>query len=218
MKWLLLVHIGVVGYWLGAELVINSTYRLACFANDLSLAARTKLMDHVIRVDQHVRYALVLQMTFGLILAITQGYIPAGEDAVFLIAILGAVFLSFVEVVHRLRWHAWGPTLALADRALRYILIAVFLVMSVGTLDAISPIAFWLRVKLAAFAAVMACGIGIRLVLRKQFRAWATMAVRGATPEGNLVIRKGYIHATSILALLWLFIGLIIWLSVSKPS
>ena len=52
--WLLAAHIVVLGYWLGSELVINSTYRLVSFADDMSFAERDRLMNHVMHVDQHV--------------------------------------------------------------------------------------------------------------------------------------------------------------------
>lgn len=53
ISWLLAAHIAVLGYWLGAELVINSTYRLVCFADDMPFAQRDQLMDHVMAIDQH---------------------------------------------------------------------------------------------------------------------------------------------------------------------
>ena len=65
---LLVAHIAVLGYWLGSELVINSTYRYVCYGRHIPFAERSRLMEHVMHVDQHVRYALVLQagMGFGL--------------------------------------------------------------------------------------------------------------------------------------------------------
>ena len=60
-KTLLVAHIVVLGYWLGADLVINSTYRYVSWSHGMPFAERSRLMDHVMHVDQHVRYALVLQ-------------------------------------------------------------------------------------------------------------------------------------------------------------
>ena len=75
---LLAIHIAVLGYWLGSEFVINSEYRYVCRTPSLPFAERNKLMEHVLDVDQHVRYALVLQAVLGTILAALIGYIPGG--------------------------------------------------------------------------------------------------------------------------------------------
>lgn len=76
---LLVIHIAVLGYWLGAELVINSTFRYVCYETSVPFTKRSRLMNHVMRVDQHVRYALILQATLGTALAALQGIIPGGE-------------------------------------------------------------------------------------------------------------------------------------------
>ena len=62
---LLVFHIAVLGYWLGSELVINSTYRHVAWAADMPFEQRDRLMDHVMDADQHVRYALLLQLMLG---------------------------------------------------------------------------------------------------------------------------------------------------------
>ena len=62
---LLVAHIAVLGYWLGSELVINHTYRYVSWSAGMPFAERDRLMDHVMDVDQHVRYALVLQLRPG---------------------------------------------------------------------------------------------------------------------------------------------------------
>jgi hypothetical protein len=44
----------------------------------LPFAERDRLMDHVMDVDQHVRYALVLQAGLGTMFAAAYGYFPGG--------------------------------------------------------------------------------------------------------------------------------------------
>ena len=78
---LLVAHIAVLGYWLGSELVINSTYRYVAYGRHIPFAERNRLMEHVMHVDQHVRYALVLQAGLGFGLATLYGMIPGGEPS-----------------------------------------------------------------------------------------------------------------------------------------
>ena len=70
---LLVAHIAVLGYWLGAELVINSTYRYVSWSAAMPFPERDRLMQHVMDVDQHVRYALVLQAGLWLLIGAIVG-------------------------------------------------------------------------------------------------------------------------------------------------
>ncbi len=216
-EWLLIAHIAVLGYWLGSELVINSVYRYVSYSDDMPFAERTRLMDHVMHVDQHVRYALVLQTTLGTMLASLYGYIPGGEPVALAAAGVGLCWLGYIEVIHRMRNHEIGHTLARIDRASRYVLITGLVLIALGLVGGEWPIPLWLRWKLAAFACVMACGIGIRFVLITLFQTWTIMAEQGVLPEYNVLIRQTYMRATSLLVLLWAFIAIILFLSIAKP-
>lgn len=217
MIWFWVMHIAVLGYWLGSELVINSTYRFACYADDMPFKDRARLMDHVMHVDQHVRYALVLQATLGLMLSVSYGFIPGDQTVIIAIAVCGLLWLGFVEAVHRLRKQPAGKKLARIDRISRYLLLLVLLAMALGVLGGDWPLPGWLRWKLAAFAGVVASGVGIRLALIAHFRTWSEMAKEGVTPERNATIKRCYIRATSVLGVLWVFIAVIVYLSVAKP-
>ena len=216
--WLLAAHVVILGYWLGSELVINSTYRYVCYNERMPFEERSHLMDHVMDVDQHVRYALVLQASLGTTLAALYGYIPGGDVLATSAAIFGAVWLIFVEIAHRLRKAPNGKTLGSIDIASRYLLIAVFLSVAAGLIGDNWNMPGWLRVKLALFAGVIACGVGIRFALIAHFKTWAIMARDGQSSETNAIIKKTYVTATSILVLLWIFILAIAVLSLWKPS
>jgi len=215
---LLVAHIAVVGYWLGSELVINSTYRYVVRAAALPFAERDRLMDHVMDVDQHVRYALVLQAALGTALAALSELVPGGETVAWVALGVGAAWLAFVEAIHKLRGSPAGATLAAIDRGSRYVLMALLIGIALGLVGGGWALPTWLRWKLAAFAGVMACGVGIRLSLIGHFRTWAEMCRDGSTPEREATVWRLYVRATSILVLLWVFIGVAVALSVGKPG
>ncbi len=214
---LLVMHIAVLGYWLGSELVINSTYRYVAYGSDMPFAERSRLMEHVMHVDQHVRYALVLQVGLGFALAAYYGYLPGGEASALAAGLFAALWLGFVEVTHRARHSRLGARLGTIDRVSRYVLMALFVAIALGLIGGGWGMPFWLRVKLALFAGVMASGIGIRLALISHFRTWALMAEQGVTDERNAIIRRTYVKATSVLLVLWLFIIAIVAISIWKP-
>lgn len=216
-QWLLIAHIAVLGYWLGAELVINSTYRYVCYADEMPVVERTRLMNHVMRVDQHVRYALVLQVSLGTALAALLGFFPGGRALLVAAAFGGVIWLMFVEAVHRAQDENVATALARIDRAFRYLLVVVCLGIGLGLIGADWAAPAWVRWKILLFAGVVLCGVGIRLVLIRQFRAWRTMQREGSGPAVNTAIRKTYNQAMSVLVLLWIFIAAIVGVSAWKP-
>lgn len=208
----------MLGYWLGAELVINSTYRYVAYGSDIPFPERSRLMQHVMHVDQHVRYALILQAGLGVALSALYGWVPGGTATAWAAAVLAAAWLAFVEVVHRLRLTARGKRLAKLDRGMRYLLIALLLAIAFGMVGGGWSMPSWLRLKLGLFAGVVASGVGIRLALLGHFRTFAKMAKEGADEESNAIVRKIYVRATSILVLLWVFIAALVVVSVWKPA
>jgi predicted outer membrane lipoprotein len=218
VQWLLVAHIVVLGYWLGTEIVINGTYRYVAYGDRMPFDERSRLMEHVMNADQHVRYALVLQATLGTTIAALYGYVPGGTTLAIAAGILGALWLVFVELVHQLRHKESGRKLAAVDRASRYGLMAVLLAIALGLLGGAWPMPGWLRWKLALFAGAMMCGVGIRFALIEHFRTWAIMRKDGPTPETNAIIRRTYVRGTSVLVLLWVFVSAMTMLTMFKPS
>ena len=214
---LLVTHVVVLGYWLGAEFVINSGYRYVCLAANLPFEQRDKLMDHVLDVDQHVRYALVLQIGLGTILAILYGFIP-GSDAIALgVALITLVWLVFVEVIHRKRKEPMSALLGFIDRSIRYIAMMGLTIFGVSGLITKTSIPAWLAWKLLLFAAVILCGVGIRYSIIEFYRTWAKINRDGSTPEHEQSIWVIYKYGTGILMVLWVFVFAIAVLSVWKP-
>ena len=215
---LLVAHIAVLGYWLGSELVINSTYRYVSYGSHIPFAERDRLMEHVMHVDQHVRYALVLQAGLGFALAALYGLVPGAGTTAAVAGVLCVLWLGFVEAVHRLRHGRVGVMLGRIDRGSRYVFMALLLALATGLLGGSWDMPAWLRWKLALYAGVMASGVGIRLALISHFRTWKMMAQEGPTDTTNAIIRRTYIRATSVLGVLWLFIAAIVVVSIWKPA
>lgn len=218
IKTLLVLHVAVLGYWLGAELVINAMSRYVCLSGSMPMNERTRLMHQVMHVDQHVRYALVIQFGLGFAIAALFGYVPGGTTTAIAVGVFAAIWLTYVEVIHWLRHQPIGKRLAAFDRYSRYVLMAGLFAIAIGLIGGEWNLPFWIRVKLALFAAVMACGVGIRLSVLARFRTWAVMQRDGVTDEHNAIVKRTYFISTSILVLLWLMIFTMVGISIYKPS
>jgi hypothetical protein len=211
-KVLLALHIAVLGYWLGADLVINSEYRFVVNRSDLPVAARDALMDHVMEVDQHVRYALVLQAMLGAMLLAATGLAPAAFGWIALLA--GAAWLALVEVTQRARKQPRGAVLARIDRTLRYAVAALLVILAIALTDWPG----WLRIKLALFAGVIGCGVLIRFALIRHFTVWQALVANGPTPDREAQLRAIYLRASGVLLVLWTLVLTIAALAVIKPA
>jgi hypothetical protein len=215
---LLLAHVLVVGYWLGAELVINSTYRYVAFSAGMPFAERDRLMDHVMDVDQHVRYALVLQAGIGTALAALLGYFPGGSATAWAAAAGATAWLVLVEATHRARRRPIGARLAATDRAVRWLAIAALGGLAGAAALGSAPFPRWFGWKLVLLAGVVASGLGIRHALARFFAAWGTLARDGSTPGTERSVRAACLRATGVLGLLWLCIAGVAGLSLLKPA
>lgn len=209
---LLALHIAVLGYWLGSELVINSEYRFVVRRADLLVAARDAMMDHLMQADQHVRYALVLQAALGTMLMAGMGLMPGA--LMWLAPLAGLGWLALVEAAHRMRKLPGGQRLAQIDRILRYAVAAVLVVAAAAMPDWPG----WLRIKLALFAGVIGCGVLIRFQLIRHFAVWGEIVAQGATSERETRLGAIYRRATGVLLILWSLIAAIALLAVFKMA
>lgn len=214
---LLVLHIATLGYWLGSELVINATSRYVCLSGDMPMKERTRLMHHVMDVDQHVRYALVIQFGLGFAMAALLGYLPGGTATAIGFGLFAAAWLAYIETIHWLRHKPVGKTLAAIDRRSRYVLMVGLVAVAVGVIGGDWNLPLWIKLKLGLFACVMACGVGIRLSVLARFREWAVMQRDGASAHSNAIVKRTYFISTAILVLLWLMIFTMVGISIAKP-
>jgi len=104
------------------------------------------------------------------------------------------------------------------DLPLRYIAILVLLSLSVSALTGSFTLPVWLAWKLALFAGVIACGLGIRIQLLQFYKVWGLMDKEGSSDAYEISIRQTYVKATAILIAIWVCIAGIVVLSVMKAS
>ena len=218
---LLVAHIIVLGYWLGSDLVINSTFRHLCYSESMPFEYRDGLMDHVLNVDQHVRYALILQLGLGTSVAAFRGYLPGMERTALIAGIFTLTWLALVELTHRLRKSPSATKLAGVDRGIRYVMLVVLLIMGLGTLFGLLPLEFvptWLSWKLVLFAGVILCGVAIRFEVIRFYKVWQEIRDSGSNLQLEGEIQGTYVRSRTILILLWSAIAGMVILSVWKPQ
>jgi hypothetical protein len=215
---ILSLHVLVMGYWIGSDLVVNALTHYVARASSLPGPERKRLWDFLLHVDQHPRNALILSVPLGFTLSAQVGLVRLDNVALAALWIVSALWLAFMWLTHWQRSAASGPALARWDWRSRYVLIAFFLGVGVKSLVTGSPLdAPWLAWKVILFAGVLGCGIGIRYYIRDAYRAWPRIWAGQGTDEDERIVRTAMDRGTYVLWCLWALLFVIGWLGAAKP-
>lgn len=215
-RWL---HVLVMGYWLGSDIVVNAVTHYTTHAERLTPAERDRLWRFLLQIDQHPRNAMILSVPLGFTLAEQLGLVPFGGAGLGLVWTASALWFAFMWLVHLRSGTASGPALRAWDWRLRCLLIALFGGLggySLATGHAVA--APWLAAKLVLFAGVIACGLRIRYYIGRVVEAWPAFLRSGSTPGFEQRIRAAMWRGTRVLWLLWAQLFAIGYLGAARPG
>jgi hypothetical protein len=216
LDWL---HVLVMGYWIGSDLVVNQLTHYITRASQLPGRERQRLWDFLLDVDQHPRNALILSVPIGFSLAAMLGLSPIVGPWLLLLWLASAAWFGFMWLVHWRRHEPSGKMLGAWDWRFRYLLIAAFALTGIISLVRGEPFtSSWLAWKLILFAGVLACGIGIRYYIRLAYGVLPAIAADRAGERENGLFRDCMRRATWVLWLLWAQLLAIALLGVIKPT
>jgi hypothetical protein len=215
VKWL---HVLVMGYWIGSDLVVNQLTHYVTHATALDGQERTRLWSFLLHVDQHPRNALILSVPLGFSLAAWLGISPIAGGWLVLLWALSALWLAFMWYVHLRRDAPSGPRLRAWDWRWRYLLIGACLVTGAWSLTTGSPFTErWLALKILLFGGVLACGVVIRHYIRAVVRVWPAIQQGRSTPLTEAAVRTAMTRGTWVLAVLHVQLFAIAYLGLFKP-
>jgi hypothetical protein len=216
---ILWLHVLVMGYWIGSDLVVNQLTHYVTHAQTLPGAERTRLWDFLMDVDQHPRNALILSVPLGLTLAAMMGLTPLTANGLIVTWVLSTAWFVHMWIVHLKGHSPAGPALRRWDWRLRYLLIAACIVTGGWSLVTGWPFgAAWLAWKVILFGGVMSCGIGIRHYIRRVYELWPEIAADRTTDVIEKEVRVAMWRATYVLWGLWFLLFVIGWLGVVQPE
>ncbi|MCY4427604.1 MAG: hypothetical protein OXC05_11315 [Halieaceae bacterium] len=197
-------HIIAMVYWLGGDLgtffaskqVIN---------RGLSPQARQTALKIMLACDQGPKIAMPLIFVFGVHLASLQNVMalpPWGLAAVWLVSLW---WLGNVLYLHHYAGKPLTQWLAKFDLYFRMVVVLVLLAWSVRHLsDAGSATANWVIYKLLVFAALVGCGIGIRIYLRPFVPAFGRMMREGSSRETDDIMHGALMRCRPLVWCIWL--------------
>ena len=208
-----LFHLLLFVYWLGGDL---GTYYASRFVvrDDLAPEQRATALKIMAGCDQAPRICMTLIFAAGLHMTWLNGMIVVNGTVVALVWLISLVWLAMVLAIHFMGDRPIIEKLTRVDFIFRLLVISATALTGVYGLaggGAIKP--DWIAVKFLLFAALVACGLFIRVYLRPFAPAFARLLAEGPSAEVNLVISASLARCRPFVYLIW--IGLLIAAALS---
>jgi len=215
VRWL---HVAVMGYWLGSDFVINALTHYVKNAKDLSFVQRMKLWDFLLLVDQHPRMALILSLPLGFHLAAGLDLSPIKGQGLTLFWAFSIVWFISIWVLHYQVGKPIYKRLSQIDLTVRYILIAVLLIIGAGSVLGDGPLLQkWLGAKVFLFAFIIFGGLRIRHYIAQVYAVIPKYKAEGSSPEIEAAITHALNWGSYVLFGMWVLIVAIGYLGAAKP-
>ena len=199
-----LLHILAFVYWLGGDLGTFFSSRFVVDAR-LSAAQRGTALKIMLGCDQGPKLAMPLIFAIGYSMSAEVGFIqwPAFVEAlVWLIALL---WFGNVNYLYFTNNQAAKARLSQWDLYFRIVVVLGLAGLSLAALFGLGPIGpHWLALKIMIFAALVACGIWIRIQLRPFVAAFVQLMGSGSTAEIEATLSRALGRCRPAVYLIWL--------------
>ncbi|WP_337879403.1 hypothetical protein [Rheinheimera sp.] len=200
-----LLHIVLFVYWLGGDL---GTFYASRFVAKEGQSAEQRLtaLKIMMGVDQGPRICMALMLGPGIHMAYTIGLMQVPAWAMVATWLLCLVWLGMVLAIHFGHDKSYLSWLTRFDFNFRLLVIAACLYFAIQSLlgDKSLILADFIAWKLIVFAALVGCGLGIRLMLKPFGPAFMQMLQQGPNPHLDAVIQGCLARARPFVYLIWL--------------
>ena len=204
-----LAHILLFVYWLGGDL---GTFYASRFVakSGLSAQQRSTALTIMMGVDQGPRVCMALILGPGIQMAYNVGLIVLPLWAMVATWLVCALWLGMVLAIHFGHGKPFVATLGRIDFNFRLVIIALCLYFAIQAIyfDKSIILVDFLAWKLVVFAALVACGLGIRVMLKPFVPAFVQMMQQGPNPQIDGELQACLARVRPFVYLIW--VGLII--------
>jgi hypothetical protein len=195
-------HIVAFVYWLGGDLGTFIASRQVVNA-DNSPEARNIALKIMLACDMGPKLAMPLIFPLGLHLAHMMG---AVEITTAVLVAVWAICLYWFTVVLTLFLNEGKPfTASLAKTDFYFRLCVVALLLTYGIAALVTDVATtdWIAWKTLVFAALVSCGIGIRVNLKPFLPAFVEMMTKGPSEGGNQAMHRSISRCRPYVWCIW---------------
>lgn len=196
-------HIIAFVYWLGGDLgtFIASRY----VVNDtLGTEARATALKIMLACDQGPKLAMPLILPLGIHMTAITGMMQLPAWGLALVWLLAAIWFTNVLVLYFNEGKAFTQRLSKADLVFRIaVVIALVAVALVGLGESSLIAANWVSWKLLVFAALVSCGIAIRINLKPFVPAFVKLMSEGPSEPVNAAMRNSVARCRPFVWTIW---------------
>lgn len=198
------IHILAFVYWLGGDL---GTFLASRYVVDqkLGVEARTVALKIMLACDQGPKLSMPLILPVGVQMASISGLMPLPPWALVLMWLVAALWLTNVLVLYFNEGKAFIARLGHIDLVFRLVIVAGLVFFAVlGLLDRAPILADWLAWKILVFAALVGCGIAIRIHLKPFGPAFTRLVTEGTSNEVNDIMAACVARCRPFVWVIWL--------------
>ncbi len=196
-------HILALVYWLGGDLGTYLSSRQVT-NRELSPQSRQVALKIMLACDMGPKLAMPLIFAIGLHMAWLAGMLDPGGAGV---ALAWAVSLYWFAVVLLLSLGEGKPfTVALSKLDFYFRIVVALAILAYAAAVLVSGpggAADWAAWKLIIFAALVGCGIAIRIHLKPFLPAFIDLMSRGASETGNRIMEKSIANCRPFVWCIW---------------
>lgn len=199
-----LAHLLAFVYWLGGDL---GTFYSSRFVVDdkLSPAQRATALKIMLGCDQGPKLAMPLIFALGFSLATQMGYFSAPAAVSAAVWLLALAWFANVNYLFFTANEAAKARLSQIDLWFRVLVVLLLAGLALATLAGTGPFGpGWLALKILIFAALVACGIWIRIQLRPFGAAFGRLLAEGSSPEVESTLNRSIARCRPAVYLIWL--------------
>lgn len=203
-----LLHILAFVYWLGGDL---GTFFSSRFVVDpkLSQAQRHTALKIMLGCDQGPKLCMPLIFAIGFSMSTQMGFIAASalaEAAVWLVCLAWFANVNYLYFTQNM---AAKAKISQIDLWFRVVVVAGLGAAALASLLGEGFIhTDWLAAKILIFAALVACGIYIRIQLKPFVAAFGQLMTKGSSPEVEQTLSHALGRCRPAVYLIWL--GLVV--------
>jgi hypothetical protein len=213
-----LAHLLLFVYWLGADIGVFYSARFVRNAS-LDIASRRTAMQILAWIDQIPRYCLVLMLPVGYSLAAMLGLVRMPAIGFVVLWGISAAWLWMVWAIHHYQGKPIAEKLRRIDLIWRWVLLAGLLWDAYTGLQGTGHIfADWVAIKFLLFAAMLFCGIMIRLRGKALGPALREILSNGSTPALEATVAGAFAKTRPFVLSIWVLLIIAAWVGIAKPA
>jgi hypothetical protein len=215
---LVIVHVLLFAYWLGADWGVFVTARYVADPQ-LSIEERLRFLRAAFRIDLLPRVSFTLLLPVGIHLASFYGAVPATDG-----------FLAFVWIA-ALAWTALniagylksgqpaGDRIRTFDQGARLVLAPVLIGVGAWSVLVGSPVGvLFVALKLALFGLMIIVGLVLRAIMKNWAEGFRRLATEGRSAEVDALFARSLARARYLAIFMWSLSGAMAVLGIARPA